>query len=824
MTAPLTIPPSKSGTQTGTMKVHNGEEISTAALLESLELKYNDVDSSELYALQNAYKSIQCFLDLTVGAKVAAVAPNRVNVPHKAVDNTGVHKRHDSIASVLMPTQNLNAPSRRLSMNMKTLFSPQGAKGVVDEHDNEDNVVTDSVGSHITNDLVIAQDKLKRLSVRLEILESLQQNMGLETQYNFDAAPPPVGAASILGQLMEHSEGKVDENGNPIAMDQMTVGDIIAMQNEKLEAIENEDDCRFQSIVNEVNALKSSIAHKGLLCSPVGAMLELPSAILPLNIELENPQVDDRTGVTSSSTEILDTLAQLISHSEVLQTQIRGSDDAKEENERLNFIIKMQAEQISELKTLLDLKTHEHNDYLSTSVELQMLREEIRVFRENGDIVRDLQVTNHDLQKQMQVLRKALTDSERKCREMSLQMPKADTVAMDSMNNNHQKEIEELENSKNTLAKDTQRLLIAIRQSEQRTKAALQDQLVLRQRLNKAEEELSGAKAFVTKLLGDIEIEKNQRTDRDELDLKVQELQRALVAKDGELFEARESTNATRKLKQELRRAEEYASSLEEKIGEVTAESEKGLIAIEHLDNYREQLRQKTIEARDMSLQLHSLEAELKEVKQFQAKHKLMEQELNELRIKVEKFPPLIVEITRLRSTAKAGSKTLQEQDRSIIAAKEKAKAMETEVVRYKAEIRSLRDVESKLKDANGEIKKLQALVGEVKALRAGKDSLEEEKKNMESQVKKMRRALRQSVSGADTTSMDNQSEEVEGSEGKTLSRSGFAVIQEETENEGEADVGGGTAEDSEVSSIAARKANLGGFLNKLNGMKPPSS
>ena len=44
---------------------------------------------------------------------------------------------------------------------------------------------------------------------------------------------------------------------------------------------------------------------------------------------------------------------------------------------------------------------------------------------------------------------------------------------------------------------------------------------------------------------------------------------------------------------------------LEEKFSEVTAESEKGMIAIEHLDSYTEQLRQKTIEARDMSLQLY---------------------------------------------------------------------------------------------------------------------------------------------------------------------------------------------------------------------------
>ena len=111
-----------------------------------------------------------------------------------------------------------------------------------------------------------------------------------------------------------------------------------------------------------------------------------------------------------------------------------------------------------------------------------------------------------------------------------------------------------------------------------------------------------------------------------------------------------------------------------------------------------------------------------------------MEQELHELRIKAEKFSPLIVEIARLRSTTKAISKTLQEQDRSIITVREKTKTSETEIARLKAEIISLCDVESKLKDANLEIKRLQAMVDEVKVLHADAQQAEEERKSMEDQ------------------------------------------------------------------------------------------
>ena len=90
-------------------------------------------------------------------------------------------------------------------------------------------------------------------------------------------------------------------------------------------------------------------------------------------------------------------------------------------NNKLASTVKIQEEQIYELKSLLELKSHEQNEYLTASVELQMLREEVRVFRENGNIVRDLQLKNHDLQKQQQELKKSLMESEKKCREMSLQ-------------------------------------------------------------------------------------------------------------------------------------------------------------------------------------------------------------------------------------------------------------------------------------------------------------------------------------------------------------------------------------------------------------------
>ena len=151
-----------------------------------MNIKYNDLDSSELYTLQNAYKSIQNFLDLLVGSdsmRVPLSHPHSVNTG--SIDNTGIHKRHDSISAVLMPTEDSHISSKRLSLPVKTLlFATQNStstkqSNIASDQDNDavhgdGELPHNGVASSIVHDLVVAQDRLKRLSVRLEILESLQ--------------------------------------------------------------------------------------------------------------------------------------------------------------------------------------------------------------------------------------------------------------------------------------------------------------------------------------------------------------------------------------------------------------------------------------------------------------------------------------------------------------------------------------------------------------------------------------------------------------------------------------------------------------------------
>lgn len=229
--------------------------------------------------------------------------------------------------------------------------------------------------------------------------------MGLDSSVDYDAKIPRLSASTILTQAVDayaRKKAQFDEHGRRI--------DVID---------EEEESASFQSIVEEVNALKSSIANKGLVSAPVGALLELPSSVIPLSID--NDLRDAEYRGTGRTVELGDFLSELMKKSEILQEQIQASEVSKDASAKLQFQVDTQAEQIYELKSLLELKAHEQNEYLTASVELQMLREEVRVFRENGDIVRDLQLKNHELQKQQQELRKSLMASEKKNREMTLQ-------------------------------------------------------------------------------------------------------------------------------------------------------------------------------------------------------------------------------------------------------------------------------------------------------------------------------------------------------------------------------------------------------------------
>ena len=102
--------------------------------------------------------------------------------------------------------------------------------------------------------------------------------MGLDHSVNYDEKAPPLGAAFIMKQaiqqrkkVLELAKLNIDSNSKKLAFQ---ISDMI-VQHHKQKSQADDEHVTFQSIVNEVNALKSSIAHKGLVESPTGIFVEL---------------------------------------------------------------------------------------------------------------------------------------------------------------------------------------------------------------------------------------------------------------------------------------------------------------------------------------------------------------------------------------------------------------------------------------------------------------------------------------------------------------------------------------------------------------------
>lgn len=187
--------------------------------------------------------------------------------------------------------------------------------------------------------------------------------------------------------------------------------------------------------------------------------------------------------------------------------------------------------------------------------------------------------------------------------------------------------------------------------------------------------------------------------------------------KDVELTDARDSTALVNKYHQEVLNYERVIETLEQKVSEYSVELEKGSVAQNQLENYREQLRIKTQENRDLSLHIHSIETQLKDMPYLLSRMNELSNELKEAKIKCEKIPSLLAEISRLRGSNRASIKALSEQDKVFSQIKSRLKVVEKENAVLTNERYGVKEIENKLNDANQEINRLMTIVSIISIL-----------------------------------------------------------------------------------------------------------
>lgn len=154
----------------------------------------------------------------------------------------------------------------------------------------------------------------------------------------------------------------------------------------------------------------------------------------------------------------------------------------------------------------------------------------------------------------------------------------------------------------------------------------------------------------------------------------------------------------------------------------MSIEVERGAVASSQLDNYREQIRLKTKENRDLQVHIQGLTSQLKNVPYLQTKLTEFSDELQDYKVRVEKIPgllaevvllkilypilfmsvlrvmnsrllqniPYITKIARMRGSSRASVKALNDQDKTVATFKLRVKQLEKENSALKNDNRSL--------------------------------------------------------------------------------------------------------------------------------------
>lgn len=259
---------------------------------------------------------------------------------------------------------------------------------------------------------------------------------------------------------------------------------------------------------------------------------------------------------------------------------------------------------------------------------------------------------------------------------------------------------------------ENRRLSTNIGQTGANMSKALQENLALRQKITRLEDNNAAAVLFQGHLQDDILHERSLREDREFLFSRVQELERNLSLTQNNLLELKEENRQLQKLKEELELTENRVSEMTDEISMLSMHNERADLAMQQVEEYRSQLREHARLDRERALYIHKLELEAREAQLFRTRNIDLSEEIQVYKSKVEKFPAFLAESARLRACNKAVFKSLNEHDKSSVSSAARTKELEREILRLKSENKMYQHTEKKLKDANLDYKHLSEVIG----------------------------------------------------------------------------------------------------------------
>lgn len=734
-----------------------GLEAEALEALSGLAANNGSIDSSQLYLLQAAFRSLESFFTLADSPSSPAAAGEASKAP-----KTAKEEAHTTAAAIAKTTE-LRKNSEYVGVDGAGVLKDQLVP-----------VLATGFEFDLAQSLLETQEALRKTRMRMDVLEMVQEEaMKGENSVYIDDDEDLEDHATRTALAREFSVENADDQSAFDGKDSRR--EQAARVTSSEEIVEEVDQkygdkvTSFDGIMSELSALRACLSERATVDYPLGHLLDRNVAIFALEDEERSGAFAADDDVPKALPSVLKSMAETTKD---LIEIVKVKTQASSASLTVVSTLKQQEEKLAEFKTNAEQVEVARNEFTSLTVELQILREKMQRHAKDEGQLNKLQDKNLDLSRHVRELEELLGDPKNKRAKDTSADSKNEskkihdlrtlTQQLELQKSSQQSDIEKLQ-------KENLRLRGAMAISEQRVKGALQDQMSLHHQLQQLEEDNMNAKATITKLTREMEDHKIGRGHREDADRRISELQREIHKRDVDLAEAREEASQAIKHQTDLAAAEDMIEQLERKVGEDSVELEKGAVAMLQLDSYREQLRLKTKENRDMSLHIHGLENQLKDVPYLQTRYAEVQEELEDCKMKIEKLPGLLSEQARLRGSSRASVKALQEHDKTLNHYKTRVKQLERETAILKNDNRAMQELEVKLKESNQEIKRLLTIVAEggnssktpgVSA--AGGSGLglklpnaaEDEKRRVNSndgQYRKMRSRIRQSiaVSGA---------------------------------------------------------------------------
>lgn len=749
--------------------------------LSGLAASNGNIDSSQLYLLQAAFRSLESFFSL-------ADSPAGIDTDASSPSATALSTKFPNLALSAPADAQVVASSISKSSELKRNADYVGSSGgdgaAALLSDQAAPILSTGFEYDLAQHLMETQEALRKTRMRMDVLEMVQEEamMGENSVFIDDDDDLLNGNSMAFSrtQSLANTESSVaaEESKERGGVDftpegrEMSEEEIVMHVGQKY----GSKVTSFDGIMSELAALRACLSERATNDHPLGHLLDHNVAILSLedaprssggvNPETETPP-KPVPAIVKSMTDTIKDVVEIVK----MKTQ------ASSASQTVLTTLKQQDEKLIEFKTNSEQAEIARNEFTSLTVELQILREKVQRHAKNEGQLNMLHVRNQELSRHVKELEELLGgggDGKSRRGKDSAESKSESKKLHELRTLNQQLEMHKAAQAAESerLQKENQRLKAAMTISEQRVKGALQDQMTLHHQLQQLEEDNMSAKATITKLTREMEDHKISRGHREDADRRISELQREIHKRDVELAEAREDASQALKYQSELSAAEKTIEHLEMSVGEMSVELEKGSVAMLQLDSYREQLRLKTKENRDMSLHIHGLENQLKDVPYLQTRYTEVQEELEDCKMKIEKLPGLLSEQARLRGSSRASVKALQEHDKTLSHYKNRVKQLERETAILKNDNRAMQEVELKLKESNNEIKRLLTLIAEgnnpnkppgpaavpvagLSGLRVSSAAEEEKKKvasSNDGQYRKMRSRIRQSIAASGAT------------------------------------------------------------------------